>query len=164
MRWVRAGVYALAAVLSIAPARAEHVVRWATILQLSGLDPHTFANQQTIAVRLQVFEPLVDVDPNMSVEPSLAVRWGLASPTTWRFELRPGVMFHSGEPLTAEDVLFSLARAQADGPDLRDNLLGITSIEAPDARTVVVTTRTPDLILPYRLTNVPVVSERWAEG
>jgi peptide/nickel transport system substrate-binding protein len=91
---VQAVVLALATLLIAAPARAENVVRWATILQPSGLDPHTFANQQTQAVQLQVFEPLVDVDWQMGIEPSLALRWSLVSPTVWRFELRPGVTFH----------------------------------------------------------------------
>jgi peptide/nickel transport system substrate-binding protein len=100
----------------------------------------------------------------MNVEPSLALRWSLASPTAWRFELRPGVTFHGGEPLTAEDVVFSLTRARADTSARSDFLPGITGIEAPDASTVVVTTRAPDLILPYRLTSIPILSKRWAES
>jgi peptide/nickel transport system substrate-binding protein len=163
MRLTRAIVCALAAVLTVASARAEHVVRWATILQPSGLDPHAFNNQQTIAVLLEVFEPLVDVDWRMNLEPSLALRWSLVSPTVWRFDLRPGVAFHSGDPLTADDVAFSLARARADSSALRDYLLGIANVEASDPRTVVITTQAPDLILPYRITNVPILSKHWAE-
>jgi peptide/nickel transport system substrate-binding protein len=164
MRLIRAIVCALVTVLSVASARTENTVRWATILQPSGLDPHAFGNQQTIAALLQVFEPLVNIDWRMSVEPSLALRWDLAPPTAWRFELRPGVAFHSGELLTAEDVVFSFARARAASSALRDNLLGIANIEAPDARTVVVTTRTLDLILPYRIAAIPILSKRWAEA
>ena len=134
MRLIRAGVCALAAVLSIAPARAGHVVRWATTLPPSGLDPHAFGNQQTSAVHLELYEPLVDVDWKMNVEPSLALHWSLAPPTAWRFELRPGVSFHGGAPLTAEDVVFSLTRARADTSAWSDFLPGITGIEAPDAR------------------------------
>jgi ABC-type transport system substrate-binding protein len=77
MRLIRAIVCALVTVLSVASARAENTVRWATILQPSGLDPHAFGNQQTIAALLQVFEPLVNTDWRMSVEPSLALRWDL---------------------------------------------------------------------------------------
>ena len=40
MRLIRAGVCALAAVLSVAPARAENVVRWVTTLPPANLDPH----------------------------------------------------------------------------------------------------------------------------
>jgi peptide/nickel transport system substrate-binding protein len=165
VRQVRAIVCALATSLAgAAPARAEVVVRWVTTLAPSGLDPHAFGNQQTSAVHLELYEPLIDVDWRMGVEPSLAVRWSLVSPTAWRFELRPGVAFHGGEPLTAEDVVFSLERARADTSAWSDFLPGITSIEAPDAGTVVVTTRMPDLILPYRLTSIPILSKRWAES
>jgi peptide/nickel transport system substrate-binding protein len=58
----------------------------------------------------------------------------------------------------------SASRGRAAGSALRDNLLGIASVEAPDARTVVVTTRTLDLILPYRLAAIPILSKRWAEA
>src|SRR3954453_13794043 len=137
LRLIRGGVCTVGGVLSIAPARAEHVVRWVTTLAPSGLDPHAFGNQQTSAVHLELYEPLVDVDWKMNVEPSLALRWRLASPTVWRFELRPGVTFHGGEPLTAEDVVFSLTRARADTSAWSYFLPGITGIEAPDAGTVV---------------------------
>ena len=76
---------------------------------------------------LELYEPLVDVDWKMNVEPSLALRWSLASPTAWRFELRPGVTFHGGEPLTAEDVVFSLTRARADS-------VGVERLPARDHR------------------------------
>jgi peptide/nickel transport system substrate-binding protein len=106
---------------------------------------------------------MVDVDWRMGIEPSLALRWSLVSPTVWRFDLRPGVTFHSGDPLTAEDVVFSLARASTGTSAWKSDLLGIANIEAPDPHTVVVTTRAPDLILPYRL-GVPILSKRWAES
>jgi peptide/nickel transport system substrate-binding protein len=166
MRLIRAIVCASVAVLAATrpmPAQAEHVVRWVTTLAPSGLDPHAFGNQQTSAVHLELYEPLIDVDWRMSLEPSLALRWSLVSPTIWWFELRPGVTFHSGELLTAEDVAFSLARARTDTSAWGDYLPGITSVEAPDAGTVLVTTRTPDLIFPYRLTSIPILSKHWAE-
>jgi peptide/nickel transport system substrate-binding protein len=87
---VRAVMLALATLLIAAPARAENVVRWATILQPSGLDPHAFNDQQTLAIHLELFEPMVDVDWRMGIEPSLALRWSLVSPTVWRVRPAPG--------------------------------------------------------------------------
>ena len=123
MGLIRAAVCALA-ILAVAPALAEHVVRWVTTLAPSGLDPHAFGNQQTSAVHLELYEPLVDVDWKMNVEPSLALRWSLASPTAWRFELRPGVTFHGGAPLAAEHVVFSLMRARSDTSAWSDTVSG----------------------------------------
>src|SRR3954447_24672036 len=48
MRLIRAGVRALAAVLRIAPAWAEHVVRWVTPLPPANLDPHAAVSAQTL--------------------------------------------------------------------------------------------------------------------
>lgn len=167
MRQVRVVPLALAALLATAagaPTRAENVVRWATLLQPSGLDPHAFGNQQTFAVLTQMFEHLVDTDWRMNVEPALATRWSLVSPTVWRIELRPGVTFHDGEPLAAEDVVFSLNRARSVTSASADYLLGVASVEAPDEHTVLITTQAPDLVLPYRLTNVEILSRRWLEA
>ena len=40
------------------------------------------------------------------MEPSLATSWRIVDPRTWEFELRHGVRFHDGTPLTADDVVF----------------------------------------------------------
>lgn len=50
-------------------------------------------------------------DPSRLV-PGLALKWAVsADGKSYSFELRPGVKFPSGNPLTAEDVVFSLQRA-----------------------------------------------------
>ncbi len=48
----------------------------------------------------------------MGVQPALAVSWMNPDDRSWVFELREGVRFHDGEPLTAADVVFSLQRCQ----------------------------------------------------
>ena len=40
----------------------------------------------------------------------------MVDPLTWEFELRPGVRFHDGAPLTAADVVWSFARIAAVAP------------------------------------------------
>ena len=42
--------------------------------------------------------------------PALATEWTLVEPTVMEFKLREGVMFHNGEEMTADDVVFSLNR------------------------------------------------------
>ncbi|MBK6470592.1 MAG: ABC transporter substrate-binding protein [Betaproteobacteria bacterium] len=53
-----------------------------------------------------------DVNDPSKLLPDLATKWSVsADGKTYSFELRPGVKFASGNPLTAEDVVFSLQRA-----------------------------------------------------
>ena len=48
------------------------------------------------------------------VGPGVAERWELSEDgLTWTFHLRPGQKFHNGDPLTAQDVKFSLERQMA---------------------------------------------------
>ncbi len=56
-----------------------------------------------------VFQGLVKLDPNGNPEPDLAVSWA-ADPTgaSWTFTLRPGVLWQDGEPVTADDVVFTV--------------------------------------------------------
>ena len=58
----------------------------------------------------QVFESLVDTDPQGRPVPGLALSWKPLGDTAWEFALRPGVRFHNGEPLDADTLLFNLDR------------------------------------------------------
>ena len=75
------------------------------------MDPHSLNESLQLSVTGNVYEPLVARDRNLKVIPGLATSWRQTSPTVWRFELRKGVQFHDGTPFTADDVLFTFARA-----------------------------------------------------
>ncbi|MEN3271007.1 MAG: peptide/nickel transport system substrate-binding protein [Pseudonocardia sp.] len=76
-----------------------------------------------------------------------------ADDTTFTFKLRPDVTFSNGDPMTSGDVVFSFLRVQniKDTPSYL--MAGVTSVTAPDASTVVLTTASPDPALPFVLTN-----------
>jgi peptide/nickel transport system substrate-binding protein len=158
------GVIAIVVAASAAtPAGAENVVRWESATDALTFDPHAAAHTPTNAETLQVYEPLVDFNSSYEIEPSLAVAWKLTSPTTWQFDLRRGVRFHDGTPLTAEDVVFSVNRALAETSDMRDYVSSINAVDAVDDHTVLITTATPDPILPDELSQILIMSKRWSE-
>jgi peptide/nickel transport system substrate-binding protein len=77
-----------------------------------GLDPHLHDEVATHWVLDNVYDTLVAFDADMRVRPALAVGWENPDDLTWRFQLRPGVLFQDGRPLGAEDVTASLRRAR----------------------------------------------------
>jgi peptide/nickel transport system substrate-binding protein len=137
----------------------------ATAADISTLDPLMSTSTDNVRVTLNLFDTLVTVGPDTSLQPSLATSWRLLDDRTWEFSLRPGVTFHNGDRLTASDVRFTLTRA-AD-PSARTAVATVFStverVETPDDLTVRFVTREPDPLLPARLSFVggQIVPERY---
>jgi peptide/nickel transport system substrate-binding protein len=166
MKRFQAIVGALVIVLAAGAAESgepENVLRWASATEALTFDPHAAAHQPTYAETGQVYEPLVDFNSIYELEPSLAVSWKLTSPTTWQFDLRQGVRFHDGTPFTAEDVVFSVNRALSETSDMRGYVSLIVAVEVIDDHTVLIRTATPNPILPDELSQILIMSKRWAE-
>ena len=103
----------------------------------------------------------------MKVVPDLAVSWRTIDDTHWEFKLRPGVIFHDGTPLTADDVVFTYQRARSvpNSPgSFLQYLKHVTKTTAADPLTVVVETDGPDPILLNELQNVWIVSRKNGAG
>ena len=84
---------------------------------------------------------------------------------TYTITLLPGVKFHSGDPLTAKDVKYSIERVVA--PDSKSSrkksLEPISSIETPDDSTVVIKLSSRSISLPYNLSYVWIVNDAAAD-
>ena len=77
----------------------------------TNMDP-TLANEVPGArFHSLVYGTLVYQDANLNIVPGIAESWEFVDAQTVVFNLRPGVLFHNGAVLTAEDVAFSLNRA-----------------------------------------------------
>lgn len=74
----------------------------------------------------------------MTIEPCLAKTWEQVDDVTWKFHLRENVVFNNGNPLTAEDVVFSYDRGKEKAQS-QSKLSGIDHTTAEDDSTVVVT-------------------------
>ena len=100
----RRAVLASTAAALVAPraatARAEAVVRVEGSDEVLSWDPHAAWHLPSIIAVKHVYETLVHVGPDLAPEPALATSWRLAEPTAWELELRQGVRFQDGTPLT----------------------------------------------------------------
>jgi peptide/nickel transport system substrate-binding protein len=75
------------------------------------IDPHFTRAGPNQMTAMHIFDRLLDTDEQVRPQPGLAVSWEVEDELTWLVRLRPGVRFHDGSPLTADDVVYSLQRA-----------------------------------------------------
>ncbi|NDV00560.1 ABC transporter substrate-binding protein [Pseudoroseicyclus tamaricis] len=128
------------------------------------LDPQAQNSQITISVLSMVYESLVTRDEDLQMVPSLALSWEPVADTTWRFELRPDVTFHDGSAFDAEDVKFTIERAQAETSQFANFVGSIASVEVIDDLTVEIETAMVDPLLPDKLGYIMIMDSGWAEA
>ena len=111
-----------------------------------GFDPGVVGAMSSYLIIEQVYDTLVEYDGNMGIVPALAESWDVSDDNLEIvFNLNQGVLFHSGEELTAEDVKFTFDRIK--DPDTGSPRMGVfenlDSVEAVDDYTVKFTFNTP---------------------
>ena len=150
MRKVLALMLLLTALLAFggpAPARAEGkadvLVVGMAISDIISLDPAKAFEFSGVGVEVQIYDRLLDFEPGKFDKPvlSLAESFKVSEDgKTWQFKLKPGVKFHSGNEVTAEDVVYSFKRVVIlqDQPSFILTQFGITpeSLKAVDKYTV----------------------------
>ena len=90
-------------------------------------------------INLLIFAGLTAHDGDNKVVPGLAESWSYDEGTkTWTFHLREGLTFHDGEPLTSEDVKFTIEAIQNpdNGSEIQSDYRDIEKISCPDKYTV----------------------------
>ncbi|WP_125644895.1 ABC transporter substrate-binding protein [Nonomuraea sp. WAC 01424] len=93
-----------------APTTAKDTLVWANTSPVRSLDiAHGFDTASTLA-QFAMLDTPVTLDKAGTVVPSLAESWKETKPGVYDFQLRSGVTFSDGTPLTADDVAFSLRR------------------------------------------------------
>jgi peptide/nickel transport system substrate-binding protein len=109
-------------------------------LEPPNLDPSATSAEATHDVLYaNVFEGLTRIAEDGRVVPALARDWTVSDDgLRYRFRLRPGVRFHDGAPLTANDARFSLDRARAADSrnPLRDLLQPVRAVRVEDELTL----------------------------
>ncbi len=119
------------------------------------LDPAAMTGNEVVGIVVNLYDGLVELNPQQltEVRPALAERWSVSPDNrTLTFHLRDNVRFHSGNPLTSADAVWSMRRvlhlnlAQASVWKSygfsRDNVDQM--ITAPDDRTLVITLPRPN--------------------
>ncbi len=127
---------------------------------IDGLDPHKVTAAGTKEILFNIFEGLVKCDSTGDLIGAVATDYTLSDDgLVYTFNLRPGVKFHNGNEVTAEDVKYSLERAAGilDGTPLVAPLSDITAVDIVDDSTVRVTVASvnPELIYSFTTAIIP---------
>jgi peptide/nickel transport system substrate-binding protein len=153
---------ALLAALSLGAAQAQ-TLRWASQGDLQTMDPDSRNESLTNSLNGQVYETLTGRDKQLNIVPALATEWQQTGPLQWRMKLRANVKFHDGTPLTAEDVVFSMKRAQSKSSDIKAYANAMGEPKKIDALTVEFNLKDVNPIFLQHANTVFIMSEAWCK-
>lgn len=148
----KAPLTAVALALALAPgAHAQE----GSIYVAQSVDPATLNPMQNIAAQSlnvfqNVFESLTRIAADGSLEPQLAESWEPnEDATVWTFKIRTNSTFHNGDPVTADDVVFTYTAILGDATSPTAGYLrGLEKVEKVDETTVQFTLGAPFITWP----------------
>jgi len=123
----------------------------------AALHPLDCIYRDLISMNELVFESVITLDDSMRPVGELADTWTNAG-ANYTFHLRSGILFHNGEPLTAQDVVesYQYIRARGDSCPWYDRTSGIRDMVALDETSLSVTFANEGFASLYAMT-FPVV-------
>lgn len=152
------GAILLASTTLTSPVLAETVLRIDEVA-VGELDPAKASDYADSILMFNVYDTLVlPKQGGPGHDGHLAESW-TSDGSTYTFTLRDGVNFQSGNPLNAEDVVFSLERMQGIGQGLSYLFGGVTA-EAIDDKTVKFTLESPYAPFVASLVRLPIVDKK----
>jgi glutathione transport system substrate-binding protein len=154
-----------------APAKADAKPPGAAVINVglsnepARLDPHVTTGTAGRTIQLLIYRGLYNYGKEGKLTPELAESYQVGEDRrTYTFKLRKAT-FHNGDPVTAEDVKFSIERIldEKTGATFRSLLAIVEKVEAVDAATVRITLKAPAApFLHYlALPEVAIVSKKW---
>lgn len=130
--------------------------------EVDNLDPFQSTTADARSITFNIYEGLLKCDENGQFQPAIASDYSVSDDgKTYTFTLRDGVVFHNGNPVTTEDVLYSIQLAIDSKITGYDN---IDTFTAPDDKTIVITLRTPDGDFPAEVCQAIVPKDSDSNG
>jgi len=153
MKILRNLAAASAIVLAAAGMGSAQTLNFAYDADPVSLDPHEQLSGGTLQLSHMIFDPLVRWNKELGFDPRLATSWERVDDTTMLFKLRQGVKFHTGNDMTAEDVVWTIERLKSS-PDFKGVFATWASARAVDDYTVEIKTEGPSPLVLHTATYV----------
>src|SRR5262249_18510113 len=152
VRLARALAFGIALLGWTAAAAAQAPLTIVQPAEATTMDPGRSTQVLTVNYFVNLYDTLTRWDADLKLQPGLATTWKNTSDTTWEFTLRPGVKFHDGAPLTAEDVKATLERNLVPGKTVvQSGFATIESVQIASPTTIRIVTKKPDPLVPVRM-------------
>ncbi len=145
---------------SSAPATKGGTLRIASVTPAAAVNPLTVSDAGGLTMLNQTGEFLIfDSNLKLMLQPMLALSWlPNTDGSVWTFKLRPNVTFHNGQPMTADDVVYTFQ--QLSDPKNASNALSVfagslvpSGVKAVDPMTVQFTLEAPNGNFPYAVSS-----------
>jgi peptide/nickel transport system substrate-binding protein len=165
-RFSTVAVAAVAASLGLGLAATgveAQTLRWATQGDIQTMDPDSRNESLTNSLNGQIYETLTGRDKDLNIVPMLALSWEQTGPLQWRMKLRPNVKFGDGTPFTADDVVFSVKRAQEKSSDIKVYAGAMGEPKKIDDLTVEFNLKDVNPIFLQHANSVFIMSKAWCE-
>lgn len=140
-----ASVMAAAGVVVPAPTRVvaqngpmELTAGWAGTAEIQTLDPAQMNQVLQFQITSNVLSGLTHINADLTAEGDLAQDWSVSDDgLEWTFNLREGVLWHNGDPFTADDVVFTYNRSKDPNQSIHSgNLVNVADVVKVDDFTV----------------------------
>ena len=126
------------------------IIRYGLSAFPPNLQPWVSTGASAGTVKMLIHRSLVSYGPDGSLRGELAESWSHEADGAWVFKLRKGCVFQNGEPVTADDVKWSIEQIAGEKSTayMRTQFQQIERIEIPDPATVKLYTKEPQATLP----------------
>src|SRR5215470_7058186 len=131
---------------------------WGVPQTIRSLDYTHSGDPGTASVVFLAMEPLVKYDAQGHLRPDLASSFAIRNPTTYVYNLRKGVKFSDGQPLTTADVIYSLQQSASkkNGSELATFFGSVKSMTATAPNQVTIKLKGPNPFFRYSLAVTPI--------
>ena len=116
----------------------------------------------------KIYQGLLTYDRSLNPQPGLAKSWAVSPDgLTYTFKLQEGVKWHDGKPFSSADVVFTVTKFLPEVHSrARNNFSRVTSVEAPDASTVVIKLKEPfaPFLGAFEVSSAPMIPKHIYDG
>lgn len=130
--------------------RANGILRYGLSAFPPNLQPWVSTGASAGTVKMLIHRSLVSYGPDGNLRGELAESWSRDAEGAWVFKLRQGCVFQNGDPVTADDVKWSIEQIGGEKSTayMRAQFQQIERVEIVDPATVRLVTKGPQATLP----------------